>query len=133
MSLYFDTALMSARRCYTFSVLPCAVAAVEGDTLHQIGHNHGVSYVDMLLINTHLQARPNLLHPGDIVATAVAHQIEFSCSIRALADALLLTPQRLRCGFLHLPLFAVLNMHSHSGHRIPSLLHMAMISWCMLV
>jgi hypothetical protein len=95
---FFDMLLTFSRRCYVFSVLPCAVAAVEGDTLYQIGYSHGLSYVDVLLMNTHLQARPDLLLPGDVVATGVAHQIELSCSITTLADAMLVTPQRLRYG-----------------------------------
>ena len=89
---------MHLRRCYAFSVLSCAVAAVEGDTLYQIGYAHGVSYVGMLLLNTHMQGRPDLLLPGDIVATAVAHKVAVSCTISALAQSMLVTPQQLRCG-----------------------------------
>jgi hypothetical protein len=88
---------MHLRRCYAFSVLSCAVAAVEGDTLYQIGYAHGISYVGMLLLNTHMQGRPDLLLPGDIVATAVAHKVEVSCTISALAESMLVTPQQLRC------------------------------------
>jgi hypothetical protein len=50
----------------------------------------------MLLVNTHLQARPDHLLPGDVVATSVAHLIEVPCSVGALADAMLVTPQQLR-------------------------------------
>jgi hypothetical protein len=89
---------MYLHRCYAFSVLSCAVAAIEGDTLYQIGYSHGVSYVGMLLLNTHMQGRPNHLLPGDIIATAVVHRVEVSCTISALAEAMLVTPQQLRCG-----------------------------------
>ena len=84
-------------RCYAFSVLPCAVVAVEGDTLYQIGHSHGVSYIGILLLNTHLQATPHHLVPGDIVATTLIHRVGLPCPISVLADAMLLTPQQLRC------------------------------------
>jgi hypothetical protein len=96
----FESALTLWRSCYSFSVMPCAVVAVEGDTLYQIGQSHGVSHIGMLLLNTHLQARPDHLVPGDIVATAVAHHVALAVPLSALADALLITPHQLRYEFL---------------------------------
>ena len=127
---------MYLRRCYAFSVLSCAVAAVEGDTLYQIGYAHGISYVGMLLLNTHMQGRPDLLLPGDIVATAVAHKVEVSCTISALAESMLVTPQQLRCGHIY---FRKLGdnhfnlMLPSPEHRTRSLLRWAIIPCYVLV
>jgi hypothetical protein len=112
--LLFESSLTIPCRCYAFLVIPCTVVAVEGDSLHSIGHSHGVSYTGMLLVNTHLQARPNHIVPGDVVATALIHRVDLSCSVSVLADAMLVTLQQLRCVFLLCERGIVfINFHHH--------------------
>ncbi len=100
--------------------------------MHSIGHSHGVSYIGMLLVNTHLQARPNHIVPGDIVATALIHRVELSCSVSVLADAMLVTPQQLRCVF-HLGERVIIFINPFLDPQILSLHRTAMILYCRLV